>query len=345
MVEAISVTKRNVRLALVALIVASALIFPISPAEAAQAGAYEVCLLDAVNSSRASVGVGALTAASDVVPPVRDHSEWMRYNEFQHMSQSSRVGILPSGWFTLGENIAMVGDQNEPCSRVHGMLMNSPGHRANILNPAFKFVALGAHSDGSGTWVTQLFFNANNYAPGRDGRFWDDDSSVFEDAIESLAAGGITGGCNPPNNDRFCPDDYVTRGMMAAFLVRGLNLTNGGNIDFTDDNGSMFEGSIEKLATAGITEGCNPPANTRFCPDQYVTRGMMAAFLVRGLNLSNGGNVDFTDDNSSVFEESIEKLAAAGITQGCNPPANTKFCPDQYVTRGMMAAFLVRGLN
>ena len=72
---------------------------------------------------------------------------------------------------------------------------------------------------------------------------------------------------------------------MAAFLVRGLGLTDSGNVDFIDDNGSTFESAIEKLAAAGITQGCNPPQNDRFCPNQPVTRGMMAAFLVRGLDL------------------------------------------------------------
>src|SRR5690606_1831895 len=32
----------------------------------------------------------------------------------------------------------------------------------------------------------------------------------------------ISRGCNPPRNDRFCPDDYVTRRQMAAFLHRAL---------------------------------------------------------------------------------------------------------------------------
>ena len=45
---------------------------------------------------------------------------------------------------------------------------------------------------------------------------------------------------------------------------------------------SIFEASIDKLATAGITKGCNPgQGNTNFCPDDYVTRGQMAAFLHR----------------------------------------------------------------
>ena len=69
---------------------------------------------------------------------------------------------------------------------------------------------------------------------------------------------------------------------MAAFLVRALELTaQDPAIDFTDDDGSIFENDIEKLATAGITKGCGT-ANT-FCPLNNVTRGQMAAFLTRGL--------------------------------------------------------------
>ncbi|HEY6628508.1 MAG TPA: CAP domain-containing protein [Acidimicrobiia bacterium] len=330
----------------VALIVASLLLPQLAlPAFAQTEGAYEVCLLDAINDSRAAAGADALTMASDLVPSVREYSEWMRHHSFQHMSGSARNAILPDGTFTWGENIAMWGDPSAHCDRAHDMLMNSPGHRANILNPSFRYVALGAHIDSSGEWVTELFFNANGYTPGINGHFWDDDTSIFESAIEKFAAAGNTQGCNPPVNDRFCPDDYVTRGMMAAFLVRGLGLTDPGNVDFIDDNGSTFESAIEKLAAAGITQGCNPPQNNRFCPNQYVTRGMMAAFLVRGLELTDQGNVDFIDDNGSLFEDAIEKLAAAGITQGCNPPQNNRFCPNDVVTRGMMAAFLVRGLD
>jgi hypothetical protein len=39
--------------------------------------------------------------------------------------------------------------------------------------------------------------------------------------IEQLAREGITGGCGGGN---FCPDDPVTRGQMAVFLVRAFNL-------------------------------------------------------------------------------------------------------------------------
>jgi Tol biopolymer transport system component len=56
-------------------------------------------------------------------------------------------------------------------------------------------------------------------------RFVDDDGSVFEADIERLAAAGVTLGCNPPINDRFCPDDVVHRDQAASFLGRALKLT------------------------------------------------------------------------------------------------------------------------
>ena len=177
------------------------------------------------------------------------------------------------------------------------------------------------------------------------GTFIDDDGSIFEADIEKLAAAGITRGCNPPTNNRFCPDDSVTRGQMAAFLVRALDLTAAGSIDFSDDDGSVFEPDIEKLAAAGITRGCNPPSNDRFCPGNNVTRAQMAAFLVRALDLPAGTPGTFLDDDGLVFEADIEALAEAGITRGCNPPINDRYCPSNPVNRAQMAAFLVRALG
>ncbi len=173
------------------------------------------------------------------------------------------------------------------------------------------------------------------------GRFADVPADyVFFADIEWLAESGITLGCNPPANTLFCPGANVTRGQMAAFLDRALDLPPGPDA-FEDDDTSVFEPNIDALAAAGITAGCNPPANTLFCPGADVTRGQMAAFLVRALALPPGPE-RFRDDDASVFEADINALAAAGITLGCNPPANDLFCPDAPVTRAQMAAFLHR---
>jgi len=177
--------------------------------------------------------------------------------------------------------------------------------------------------------------------------FTDTVGSVFEANIDWMAYVGITKGCNPPTNDLFCPEGDVTRGQMAAFLVRALNLTDRLDNPFTDDDGSIFEADIERLAAAGITKGCNPPTNDLFCPEDKVTREQMAAFLVRALGYVDAGSGDlFTDDDDSIFEADIDRLATAGVTKGCNPSeGNTKFCPTNFVTRGQMAAFLFRALG
>jgi hypothetical protein len=67
---------------------------------------------------------------------------------------------------------------------------------------------------------------------------------------------------------------------MAAFLVRALDLPITSSDYFTDDNVSIFEGDINRLAASGITSGCG---TTSFCPNDNVTRGQMAAFLKRAL--------------------------------------------------------------
>ena len=177
--------------------------------------------------------------------------------------------------------------------------------------------------------------------------FIDDDGHIFENAIEWLAAERITLGCNPPANDKYCPDDFVTRGQMAVFLARAMGYKdNGGGDLFIDDDGFFYENAADRLFTAEVTKGCNPPINDKYCGEDFVNRGQMAAFLVRAMGYTdNGGGNLFIDDDGHLFESDIDKLGAAKVTLGCNPPVNDKFCPDDLVTRGQMAAFLKRALT
>jgi hypothetical protein len=185
---------------------------------------------------------------------------------------------------------------------------------------------------------------ADDLPPG--GTFIDDDGSPQEAYIEAIHAAGITAGCNPPANDRYCPGLGLTRAEMATMLVRALHLERSGIDRFEDDGNSVHEANINALAADGITRGCNPPTGDRFCPDDLVTRGQMAAFLVRALELTAGSGTDrFGDDDRSVFENDIDRLADAGITKGCNPPANDRYCPGAATTRGQMAVFLTRALG
>jgi len=174
------------------------------------------------------------------------------------------------------------------------------------------------------------------------GTFVDDDNSVFEPDIEWLSAVGITRGCDPQHGaTRYCPDEVITRGQMAAFFRRALGTTEsaGQPVEFDDVAASEFSDDIEWLAAAGITAGCTP---TRFCPDDPVTRSQMAAFLTRALGLPPADPASFDDIAGSVFADDVARLAGSGITRGCTA---TSFCPDDPVTRAQMAAFFHRALG
>lgn len=177
------------------------------------------------------------------------------------------------------------------------------------------------------------------------GTFIDDNDSVHQNGIEAVAVAGITVGCNPPANDRYCPGDNVSRAQAATFLARAYSLPADGNDYFVDDEGHTLERGINKVAAAGITAGCNPPANDRFCPEQSLTRAQFATFIVRADDISHTSTDYFTDDDGHVLENAINALAEAGITQGCNPPQNNRFCPNETLTRAQMATLLTRALS
>lgn len=289
----------------------------------------------------------AISAASQFAVGDRDLDEMPD----MYVVEGDTVTVLPNGYTAASEQFTVGGvagasevgvsdfdgDGRDDLFALHGdgsldvHLGNTPLPGAASLTSWF------VHS----TWQCDPDATLYDYT----GLFRDDDSSVHESDIDLFGREGITRGCNPPVNDEFCPRSDVTRGQMAAFLVRALDLDTVNSDAFVDDEDSMFESEINALAAAGITQGCNPPANTNFCPKATVTRGQMAAFLVRAFELSAAGAHGFVDTAGSVFDDDVDALAAAGITKGCNPPLNNQYCPADPVTREQMASFLIRALT
>ncbi len=163
---------------------------------------------------------------------------------------------------------------------------------------------------------------------------------TFEADIIWLAENGITFGCNE-DGTLFCPDDSVTRAQMASFLVRAYDLPSVAGNRFADVSGT-HTANINALAEAGITLGCNADG-TLYCPNDPVTRAQMGSFLARASDLDPVAG-DVFIDVSGVHEENINAIASAGITLGCDT-VGPLYCPDAYVTRGQMAAFLHRALG
>jgi all-beta uncharacterized protein/S-layer family protein len=231
---------------------------------------------------------------------------------------------------------------------------------ATSNNPSFIIITSGA--SGAGPGAVNYSVSANSSSTTRSGTITVADqtftvyqgidfadvppSHLFYTEIGKLAARGVTLGCGSGN---FCPEATVTREQMAAFIIRALGQFNPpqpASQRFADvPPNNPFYAFIEQMAVLGITSGCG---NGNYCPAQPVLREQMAAFIIRALGQFNPPQpasqrfADVPPQNS--FYAFIEQMAVLGITSGCSvsPPL---YCPGATVTRGQMAAFLVRAFN
>lgn len=192
---------------------------------------------------------------------------------------------------------------------------------------------------GWGTWAAY-------YPPATLQRFEDvPPAQPFFHSINTIALWGLSVGCS---TNRFCPDDLVTRGDMAAFVIRGImdeDFTYPQTPYFADVQASHPQFKyIQKLRELGITAGC---AVDRFCAGDSVTRGQAAVFLIRAKMRPLFGEA-FTFPEVAYFADvppengffrHIQKLRELGITAGC---AADRFCGGDPLTRGQAATFLQR---
>ena len=177
---------------------------------------------------------------------------------------------------------------------------------------------------------------ADDHELGNDGR--------FEPVIASPATEGIFRGteCAQPLD---CPDEPLTRWVMAVWLVRALGESPSGSLaPFPAlSSSAWWQPYVESLAELGISQGCEASA-TLFCPHEVVTRGLMATYMVRAFDLFPGSGAGFVDTAGHSRASDIDALAAAYIATPCSiGPA--RFCPDEPVTRGEMATALARTLG
>lgn len=123
----------------------------------------EAAMLVLVNEERAKVnGLRPLTADGETLEVSRTHSRDMfARSYFSHVSPEGhtpfdRLRVAKLGYRAAGENLALA----RTLDMAHKGLMNSPGHRANILNTAFGRVSIGILDGGRyGLMITQTFRN------------------------------------------------------------------------------------------------------------------------------------------------------------------------------------------
>jgi outer membrane protein assembly factor BamB len=246
----------------------------------------------------------------------------------------------------------------------NGILYVAGPRRLSALDPTSGVPLWSDTSIGPIHWESPIVINGTLFATDENALLWAYGPTIFADVpaadpfepwIDALVRAGITDGCGT-NPARYCPSDSVTRAQMAVFLLRGMAYP--GSANPAPATGTVFADVpvsyplanwVEALYAAGITGGCAPNP-LRFCPDDDVTRGTAAVFLLRA---KHGAGYDppvptqqtFADvPLSHPFAKWIYQLAAEGITAGCaTSPA--QYCPDASVTRAQMAVFLVRAFS
>lgn len=163
------------------------------------------------------------------------------------------------------------------------------------------------------------------------------ESAYYYDAVQELAERGIINGYGDAT---FKPNEVATRGQTAKILasILGLdtiNVVDPGFTDLSPDN--PYYGAIAALVQAGIINGYE---DRTFRMNEPLKRNHLAKMLVKAFNLQSpeGVNLPFTDVHQS-YKDYILALYANEITTG---RTEMEFDGESYVTRGQLAAFVVR---
>ena len=126
-------------------------------------------MLNFVNTERKKRGRSDLCFNNKLVLAAQSHNnDMIQKDYFSHSgadgsSLGTRVNRVNYSWRRVGENIAI----NSSVQRAHTSLMNSPGHKKNILDGDYDQIGLGLATQTSGKWkgflyVTQVFGTSNS---------------------------------------------------------------------------------------------------------------------------------------------------------------------------------------
>lgn len=302
------------------------------------AGTAEDGLVARINDERARRGLSRLAVTDDLVAVARAHSDRMAALEDLHHNHDLSRQV--DGWRLIAENVGV----GSSASEIHRALMNSTGHRANILNSAIDHIGVGVTVSGGRLWVTQVFRDAAsgwgqqaNPRPASISTFSDVAvTSPHAAAIEALAELGITSGCND-DGTRYCPGAAVNRGQLATLLATAFDVPDASGSPFRDVPGTHAP-AVASLAAAGVTSGCAPD---RYCPDAPVSRAQLATLIAELLDLRASGGVTF-DDVPPAHAAGVAALVDAGIASGCSA---TRFCASDAVSRAQLATILDAALR
>jgi uncharacterized protein YkwD len=145
------------------------------PALQSPLASAEQQFIDRINTERTSRHLNALVPDLRLTKTARGHSQEMCDRDyFDHQSPTAGIttpmdrylralsadSVTPAGSLMVGENIYYCSqfDSTYNVDYAHKALMNSPGHRANILEPRYTKIGVGIYQNSKGEfWVTEMF--------------------------------------------------------------------------------------------------------------------------------------------------------------------------------------------
>ncbi|HEX2561451.1 CAP domain-containing protein [Phenylobacterium sp.] len=175
-----------------------------------QPDAFEQYMLELINAERAKAGAQPLAFDFDLNESAELHSRWMIDSDtFSHTGANGSTatqrmqtaGYQLTGSWSTGENIGWASLRGDPGYKdevelLHANLMNSSGHRANILNVNFREIGVGfevgEYQGWQGAFVTQNFAKSGTSAFLTGVAFDDQDGDRFYDPGEGLAGLTVT---------------------------------------------------------------------------------------------------------------------------------------------------------
>ena len=212
-----------------------------------QASAYEQFLLELINAERAKVGAQPLAFDGDLNEAAELHSAWMIATDtFSHtgsggsnfVTRIKNAGYQLTGAWSAAENIAWASLRGDPgyqdeMQLLHTNLMNSSGHRTNLLNANYKEVGLGLAVGQYGSW--QAAFITENFAKSGTATFLtgvafdDQDGDKRYDVGEGLA--GLTVTATSSSGAKFVATTEPAGGYDMTLSAGTYTVTfSGGNI-------------------------------------------------------------------------------------------------------------------
>ncbi|RDI61750.1 hemolysin type calcium-binding protein [Microvirga subterranea] len=215
-----------------------------------QPSANEQYMLELINAERAKVGAQALAFDANLLTSAENHSLWMLSSDtFSHTGSNgsdptqrmTSAGYQFTGSWASAENIAWAttrdqsGFQDEVLL-LHQNLMNSTGHRTNLLNESFREIGIGFevgdYQGRESAFVTENFTRSGTGSLLTGVAYQDKDADRFYDPGEGL--GGVSISAVSSNGQAYTASTMTAGGYQLDLPAGTYTVTfSGGGIAST----------------------------------------------------------------------------------------------------------------